>query len=84
MEKITRGKGYPMIIFNMYGKNIITPNMIESIALSSTAPALTSLAYFIFTLYSCDTVSHTASITLLNASEINTNAIKNPTAIQSE
>lgn len=67
----------------MYGRNMIRPSITDSMALTSTAPALTSLAYLIFTLYSCDTVSHTTSITLLKASDINTSVIKNPTAIQS-
>ena len=66
----------------MYGTKIINPRATDSIALTRTAPALTSLAYFMFNLYSFDIVSHTASITLLKASEINTKAIRNATAIQ--
>ena len=64
-----------------YGTNIIIPNTTEAIALTNTQPALTSLAYLMFTLNSCDMVSLKASITLLKASAINTKAIKNPTAI---
>ncbi|KKQ14920.1 MAG: hypothetical protein US29_C0056G0006 [candidate division WS6 bacterium GW2011_GWF1_36_8] len=64
-----------------YGTNMIIPNTTEAIALTKTHPALTSFAYLIFTLNSCDMVSLNASMTLLNASAINTNAIKNPTAI---
>lgn len=67
----------------MYGEKIISPSITDNIALTNTAPALTSLAYLILTLYSLDMVSHTASITLLKASDINTRLIKNATDIQS-
>lgn len=60
---------------------MMVPSNTDAIALTNTHPALTSLAYLIFTSYLFDIVSLSASITLLNASDINTKAIKNPTAI---
>jgi len=67
----------------IYGRNIINPVIIETKALTKTAPALTSLAYLIFTLYSTETVSHNASIALLIVSDIKTIDITKLNAIQS-
>ena len=65
----------------IYGVNIMIPSITEATALTNTHPALTSFAYLIFTSYLFDMVSLKASMTLLNASDINTKAIKKPTAI---
>ena len=67
----------------MYGTNTISPVITETNALTNTAPALTSFAYLMFTLYSRDTVSHRASIALFIVSETNTTEMTKLIAIQS-
>ena len=63
---------------------MISPVMTDTKALTSTAPALTSFAYFTFILKSCETVSQRASIALLIVSEIKTIEITKLIAIHSK